>query len=499
MKRVLVATSITLILLTACASAPTGTSAPTATSLPTLTPLPTATSLPTSTSTSTSTPTAIATPLPTATATSVPKAAVSGLNNDQRPALNLANQVIEPYAKAVGIKQETVKLVGKELKDKKGNSYLVAFASNTGDPSTDGVPLLLATQKEGAWQWRPSGLDALGKTIGLPFGVNLWYKDNAGRVIVDKRYDQIIRNDFSLATLSAGVAWKWLERTPGVLDNWSLSDMSGQLQQARSFENIKGLRLHTLVWQEHYPDWLSNLSAQDANNAMLRHIEFLADRYKGVVQEVNVVNEPYYSGPLFTGKGNFTRSDVLYEKLDQNYLIAAFAKARERFGTDVKLIYNDTANHSLIYGPNGGYTGLTQKNVALLSQQGLIDYVGMQTHIDAKYPPSEDEIIQAIKSYGIPVVITELDVRVDNLPADVPKLERQKIQAQIYAQVIRAAIKSGNVKEISIGEAGDKYSWFVQYMNSPLAYATPFDDEFNPKISYYAMLKELLDQLLLIQ
>jgi GH35 family endo-1,4-beta-xylanase len=270
--------------------------------------------------------------------------------------------------------------------------------------------------------------------------------------------------------------------------------MSGQLQKAESFSKLKRLRLHGVLWAAQYPDWLDELSADDANAAMVRHLEFLASRYKGVVQEVVLVNEPYYSGPLFSGDGTFTRPDTLYQKLGPNYFITAFAKARELFGPDVKLIYNDTANHSLIYGPNGGYTQSTQTNVALLARHGLIDYVGVQMHIDAAYPPSKDEIVQAMRAYGVPVVITELDVRLDQLPATLSEADKQKIQAQVYSDAIEAAVKSGNVKEISIGEAGDKYSWFAEWENSPNAHATIFDDEFNPKISYYAISRELLDQ-----
>ena len=53
----------------------------------------------------------------------------------------------------------------------------------------------------------------------------------------------------------------------------------------------------------------------------------------------------------------------------------------------------------------------------------------MQTHLDAKYPLSSDDVIQAIKAYQIPVVMTELDVRLDSLAANVSEADRLKIQA----------------------------------------------------------------------
>ena len=93
----------------------------------------------------------------------------------------------------------------------------------------------------------------------MPIGITLWYKDNKGNVITDNNneYDRIVRDNFSLATLDSGIAWKWLEQTPsGQMDKWSLGDMKGQLEQAQSFDNITNLRLHTVLWAQHYPDWL---------------------------------------------------------------------------------------------------------------------------------------------------------------------------------------------------------------------------------------------------
>jgi GH35 family endo-1,4-beta-xylanase len=466
--------------------------APASISTPTETPVPTAT--------------ITLTPIPpTPTATTEPMFTIG----DEQIPVRLIDSAIPPFINAmkaveINLSVEQIKtgLVVQKLVDYQGNPFRVVVTSNTGDSLADGIPLLQAEQKEGTWQWESLGLNALGEKIGMPIGITLWYKDNKGNVITDNNneYDRIVRDNFSLATLDSGIAWKWAEQTPGgQIDKWSLGDMKGQLEQAQSFDNITNLRLHTVLWAQHYPDWLSGLSADESNSAMIRRIEYLANKYKGIIQEVVVVNEPYYSGSFFVGNGSFTRPDTLYDKFGQNYLVTAFTKARELFGADVKLIYNDTANHSLKYDWNGGYTKVTQKNTALLAEQGLIDYVGMQTHLDAKYPPSADDIIQTIQAYKVPVVITELDVRLDSLAANVSESDRLKIQAQIYTTVIEAAIKSGNVKEISFGQVGDKYSWFVEWMGSPNADGMLFDNEYNPKLSYYAVLKEFLHQVEQVQ
>jgi hypothetical protein len=190
---------------------------------------------------------------------------------------------------------ETLQVSASKAKD--GSTFLIAVTSSTNEPLSDGVPLLIAAQQQGVWQWRRSGLDVIGEMIGIPIGVNLWYKDNAGNVINDDRYSAIVRNDFGIGAISAGVGWKWLEPAPGQMDHWSLDDMSGQLEQAASFDSIKSLRLHAVLWPAQYPDWIGNLSPDQAADAMYRHIDYMASRFRGLVQQIDVVNEPYYSGP----------------------------------------------------------------------------------------------------------------------------------------------------------------------------------------------------------
>ncbi len=449
---------------------------------------------PTATATAVATATAPATPTEAATVTSTATPDAKAQLQEYLQGAD-AMRAIQQYATAEGMNmndvlarlQDPKSLV--TLKDGQGNPFEVLVDTKTADPKNGipGTPLFI--EVNGAW--KEIGLDDLSSRIhGIDFGTDLYYKTKDGSIINDSRYNSVVNKNFDMATISAGIYWKWLEREPGQMDSWSLGDMNGQLQEAKSFANIKNIRLHALFFPESYPDWLNKMSPDEVKNAMFKHIEFLADKYKGIVQEVVVVNEPYYSGPLFTGGGSFIRHDTLYEKLGPDYIKEVFAKARELFGPDVKLIYNDTANQSLNYGPNGGYTKLTQTNIAAL--KGLVDYAGLEMHVDAAYPPTEKEIIDAIQSYGIPAVITEADVRLDHLPTSMSEAQKQKIQADIYKTIINAAIKSAKVKSISFWDTGDKYSTFEHWDNIPNAEATAFDDNFNPKPAYYSMLQALI-------
>jgi GH35 family endo-1,4-beta-xylanase len=113
-------------------------------------------------------------------------------------------------------------------------------------------------------------------------------------------------------------------------------------------------------------------------------------------------------------------------------------------------------------------------------------------HIDATYPPTKDEIIKAMKSYGVPVVITELDVDI----SDVATKDRLLKQAQIYRTIFEAALESDSCKGIFMFQIGDRYSWLETDLGKSNADPTPYDDNLNPKISAYVIRAVLFNDLL---
>ena len=48
-------------------------------------------------------------------------------------------------------------------------------------------------------------------------------------------------------------------------------------------------------------------------------------------------------------------------------------------------------------------TNLTRENLDGLKAREPVDGVGLQMHLDAAYPLAEEDIVAAMKSYGLPV------------------------------------------------------------------------------------------------
>jgi endo-1,4-beta-xylanase len=211
---------------------------------------------------------------------------------------------------------------------------------------------------------------------------------------------------------------------------------------------------------------------------------------EGEVDYVVVVNEPY----IEIDRPN----DPFWEKLGYDYIDIAFQAARE-VNPEIELIYNDSMNQSLADPDENGYTtSLTRRVTSRLKEKGLVDAVGMQMHIRAGNPPTKDDIIATMRSYEIPVHVTECDVDLSDIRGS--QEDRLTLQAKIYRDIIAACIESGVCKSITFWGNGDDTSWLEVNSGRRNADPTLFislpNGESAPKSAYYAIADLLLQSIL---
>jgi len=94
-----------------------------------------------------------------------------------------------------------------------------------------------------------------------------------------------------------------------------------------------------------------------------------------------------------------------------------------------------------------------------------------------------------MKSYGVPVVITEFDISLNTVKGT--KAQRFALQAKLATAAVSACRQSKVCKEITFWGIGDKDSWLEVFMGEKNADATPFDDNLKPKPFYFAVRKAL--------
>jgi endo-1,4-beta-xylanase len=312
----------------------------------------------------------------------------------------------------------------------------------------------------------PSTLRGWAEEFGFNIGTFLGNKES--------RQVEIEFREFNLGHIFSG--WVYSEPKRGEFELTSLRYFGRLASEASMLTRAQ------LIWPADIPQWVSSggYSRSELINIMQEHIRGVMVPYKDLVKEWWVVNETY--------NPPYRNNDVLYKTIGPDYVEIAFETARETDPSAI-LIYNDADNHS----SNGVSVRVTKEIIGRLKPRGLVDAVGLQMHLDGTKPPQRADVIATMQSYGLPVVVTEFDVNIANMQGDNDSRFIQ--QAAVYGDMLSAAIESGVCKSFLVFGMKDSASiWETQSQLrgfSPDADALIYDDNFEPKPAYYAMLDVL--------
>ena len=262
--------------------------------------------------------------------------------------------------------------------------------------------------------------------------------------------------------------------------------------------NVKG---HTLCWHVTSPAWLGELTSEQCAEALRRHIFTTCGHFRGRVESWDVVNE------ALAPDGSLADT-VFLRKMGPGYIAQAFKWAREA-DADALLIYNDNkvegslppltkrdtqgAAESCCCAPVPDFYRKSDAMYALL--QGLLDQgvpigaVGLQAHFNAAgiglgrcpSPAAVATNVKRLAALGLRVNISELDVRISKLPPiatsdTADKLRRNCSQAQIYHDVLNAALDVDGFEGVWLWGFTDKHTWVTEFYHedAPLVFDTEF-------------------------
>jgi endo-1,4-beta-xylanase len=211
------------------------------------------------------------------------------------------------------------------------------------------------------------------------------------------------------------------------------------------------------------------------------------------VTQWGIVNEPFFQGER--------EHDKFYQIFGgYDYIDIAFRAARKA-DPDAILYYNDYANHTSIRSEQRPSSipkvELTKqiiqrlRNITVTGDDGIarpvIDAVGGWVGEPSDYTNVEE----TLRSYGLPVIITEFDVTVENMAGTHAEILRH--QAQVYGDYLRAVYRSGVVKQVTFWGLTDEVAINSGKLNYDTAPA--IIDQYNkPKLAYYEVLKVLFEQ-----
>jgi endo-1,4-beta-xylanase len=255
------------------------------------------------------------------------------------------------------------------------------------------------------------------------------------------------------------------------------------------------MRGHTLVWYDAMPGWTKDIrSSAEAEHELVKHIEHVVSRYRGRIKTWHVVNEP-----IDDVKGGVAglRPNVWLQNLGERYIDLAFRTAH-RVDPSAELLLNE-------HGVEGRDPVSPKRRQAYLKlihdllERGVpLHGVGLQGHILGKYQIDRDgmfEFVSEIRSLGLSVHVTELDVIDHDLPG--PAAVRDTIVAARSYDFLDSIFAAMRPSVVATWGITDRYTWVPTTFkrkdglpNRPL----PFDEFYRPKpmwnvIDYFCRLE----------
>jgi GH35 family endo-1,4-beta-xylanase/peptidoglycan/xylan/chitin deacetylase (PgdA/CDA1 family) len=262
------------------------------------------------------------------------------------------------------------------------------------------------------------------------------------------------------------------------------NNVNTQINLSRAAQTLKfceqngiALRGHTFVWYSQTPDWFfrenfSQSGAYVSKDIMNQRLESmikntfaaLKSQYPNLeVYSYDVCNELF----LNDGGGMRGADNSNWVKVygDDSFVINAFKYARQYAPAGCKLYLNDY-NEYIPAKTNDIY------NMAMkLKALGYIDGIGMQSHLDTKYPDANtyETALKKFLSTGLEVQITELDITCTN----------EAEQASLYEKIFKLAMQnSAQIPAVTIWGTQDSVSW--RSSQNPLL----FKSGYQPKQAY---------------
>jgi endo-1,4-beta-xylanase len=352
-------------------------------------------------------------------------------------------------------------------------SLLAGAAAMIGGAATYGTARAAATE-------RLPGLNALAAQKGLFFGSAV----DDPHLHDDPALLERLQLDCGMLVSEYSFKWDSLQPEPGQFDFApadALMDFAAK--------NDMRVRGHTLIWHEGNPVWLdSALTPQDALSLLNGYISTVCGHFRGKLAHWDVVNEPLSPED---GQPFGLRATPWLRALGPGYIDLAFRAGAKADPTALRMI-NEYGLDYAIDWQETRRTALLKLLEALLTRGVPIQGVGLQAHLDAAEKRLDQRVLSRfvadIAAMGLKIVVTELDVRDDGLPADIGV--RDRAVADHARAWLDAVLPNPAVLGLLTWGLSDRRSWLNDKFprkdhlaQRPL----PLDAELRPTALWYAI------------
>lgn len=304
-------------------------------------------------------------------------------------------------------------------------------------------------------------------------------------------YARTIEQEFNAVVVEHHMKWAPLcVSEPGPLPGGKPSERLGRYDFYHSdlivdwaLERNMLVKGHVLVWAATSPSLIKDMDAVQLAKVLKEHIFTVMGHYRGRISLWDVVNEP------LAPDGSLAEN-VFFNKLGSEYIELAYQWAHEADPLATLILNENKAE-----GIGSAKADAFYELCADLKAKGVPFHgVGLQAHFNAAgtgrhrtpTPRMVKEQIRRLGKLGLSVHISEMDVRVSQLPAEL----RDVAQRQVYHDIIAAALSEQACDGIWLWGFTDRHTWVQNfyYDDEPLI----FDENYAKKEAYYGLRDALI-------
>lgn len=316
-----------------------------------------------------------------------------------------------------------------------------------------------------------------------------------GEVASNASFASRFVRECGIVTPAAELKWQTLHPVPGEF-RFDHADKFMSWAETHSLQ----VRGHNLVWPNYgTPKWVSECATKNNAQALLEeHIYAVAGRYAGKIHTWDVLNE----GLNVWDK----RSDLLavrpwVELLGPEYIDTAF-HAAARADPHARLLWNQNYIEADNPGDAQNRDALLVQLRRLKKADVPIHGIGIESHLFAEKPLAMaglERFVGEVRSLGLEIQITELDVIDTQLPND--NIQRDALVADVYKRYLELMMRIANPKVITFWSLSDRRNWLdwaasstPKYMRADRAAHRPglLDSNLREKPAYDAVRAVLL-------
>jgi GH35 family endo-1,4-beta-xylanase len=223
----------------------------------------------------------------------------------------------------------------------------------------------------------------------FPWGNTIDFFDNSP---LSKWKQAVLLKFYNYGVVEA-FKWPYIEGIKGNL-NYSQVDFAYDWAEKVGWD----LRAHTLLWggdnSWQMPSWTLTLEGQELYDECETHIRREVNRYKGIIKEYDVINEPLHETWLADNAG---------DSINWN----AF-KWADQEDPDARLFINE---YNVIVWGTYGFNDAVQN---MIDHGAPVDGIGVQGHMENRINWNDVKTrLDAVAELGLPIKVTEFDMKID--------------------------------------------------------------------------------------